>query len=227
MTPIPALSDNDRQRLSEAVGAAEAQSAGEIVTILTPRSSTYADWVAVWSALVALLALVALSLAPDFYLDLYNRLSGGWVQTWHPRQLFALAALVAALKFAGVWLILQWEPLKLLLVPRAIRNHRVRERAITCFKASAERRTHRRTGILIYLSLAEHRAEIVADEAIARLVSPEVWGEAMAAMLAELRAGRMADGMIAAVERVGNVLAEHFPRAENDINELPDRLIEV
>jgi len=49
----------------------------------------------------------------------------------------------------------------------------------------------------------------------------------MAAMLAELKQGRIADGMIAAVDRVGVVLSEHFPRHENDVNELPDRLIEV
>lgn len=227
VTRIASLSDHDRQRLSEAVGAAEAHSAGEIVTIITSRSSTYADWAVIWSALAALMALAALSVAPDFYLGLYNRLAGGWVQEWHPRQIFALAALVATLKFAGMRLILLWEPLRLFLVPRAIRHVRVRDRAITCFKVGAERRTHRRTGILIYLSLAEHRAEIVADETIASQVDPRVWGDAMAAMLAELREGRMADGLIAGVERVGKVLSAHFPAAENDINELPDRLIEV
>ena len=49
----------------------------------------------------------------------------------------------------------------------------------------------------------------------------------MAAMLAYIREGRLAEGMVAAVERVGAVLAEHFPRAEDDVNELPDRLIEL
>ena len=94
-------------------------------------------------------------------------------------------------------------------------------------RIGAERRTHGRTGILIYLSMREHRAEIVADESIATKVDPGVWGDAMVAMLAELKQQRTADGMIAAVERVGAVLAEHFPRAEGDVNELPDRLIEV
>ena len=126
-----------------------------------------------------------------------------------------------------MWLLQLWQPLRLFLVPPPVKHRRVRERAVTCFKVGAERRTHGRTGILIYLSLAEHRAEIVADEAIASKVEAEVWGEAMAAMLAELREGRVADGLIAAVEKVGAVLAEHFPRAEGDVNELPDRLIEV
>jgi putative membrane protein len=91
----------------------------------------------------------------------------------------------------------------------------------------AEQRTAGRTGILIYLSMREHRAEIVAEEAIASKVSAEVWGEAMALMLPHLKDGRLAEGMAAAVTRVGEVLAEHFPRSPDDINEIPDRLIEV
>ena len=103
----------------------------------------------------------------------------------------------------------------------------MRARADLCFKIGAERRTHGRTGVLIYLSLAEHRAEIVADEAIASQVAPEVWGEAMATLISAIRSGHAAQGLIGAVEQVGAVLAAHFPRAEDDINELPDRLIEV
>ena len=113
------------------------------------------------------------------------------------------------------------------MTPGATKGRRVRRRAIALFRAAAESRTVGRTAVLIYLSLAEHRAEIVADSAIAAQVSPETWGEAMAAMLIHIRAGDLAEGMIAAVGKVGAVLAEHFPRAENDRNELPDRLIEV
>ena len=112
-------------------------------------------------------------------------------------------------------------------MPGALKHRRVRARAVTNFKIGAERRTHGRTGVLIYLSLAEHRAEIVADEAIASQVSPEVWGAAMASLIGEIRAGRAGQGLVLAIEAVGAVLAQHFPRAEGDINELPDRLIEV
>jgi len=81
--------------------------------------------------------------------------------------------------------------------------------------------------VLLYLSLAEHRAEILADSAIHSRVTPEVWGAAMAALLAEVKEGRPAEGMAAAVAQIGIVLSAHFPRAADDVNELPDRLIEL
>lgn len=221
------LSEADHERVSAAVSAAEARSAGEIVTIVTERSDGYWDVALAWAALASATALLVFSLFPAFYLAKIDRLTGAWANEWTPSEILALALALVTTKFLGVLLLQLWQPLKYFLIPPPVKARRVLIRAITCFKVGAERRTHGRTGILIYLSLREHRAEIVADAAIVSKVAPEVWGEAMAAMLVEIKAGRLADGMIAAVERVGAVLAEHFPRAENDVNELPDRLIEV
>ena len=222
-----ALTDSDRAAVNAAVADAEGHSAGEIVTIMAERSDSYHDVALLWSALVALLSLAALAIAPQFYLGLIDRVTGAWQADWHPGKVFALALFAASAKFLGMWLLQLWQPLRLWLVPGPLKHARVRARAVTNFKIGTERRTHGRTGVLIYLSLAEHRAEIVADDAIAAKVSPEVWGAAMATLIGEIRAGRPADGLVGAVTQVGAVLAEHFPRAEDDVNELPDRLIEV
>lgn len=221
------LSAEDYARVSAAVSAAEAHTSGEIVTVLADRSDGYSDVALVWAAGASFAALAALAIAPDFYLGLAERLTGGWIVEWTPREIFELAAIVAVLKFAAMLLIQLWQPLKFLLIPGPIRTARVHDRAVRAFRIGAERRTHGRTGVLIYLSMREHRAEILADEAIASQVPPEIWGDAMVALLAEVKAGRLADGMIAAVERVGAVLAEHFPAGSENPNELPDRLIEV
>ena len=224
---VAILSDADHDRVSSAVSAAEAHSAGEIVTIVTDRSDGYWDVALAWAALASATAILMLSLIPSVALGLIDRLTGAWANEWTPGEIFAVALGVATLKFLGMLTIQLWQPLKFWLIPPPVKARRVLARAITCFKVGAERRTHGRTGILIYLSMREHRAEIVADAAITGIVAPEVWGEAMAAMLPEIRAGRIADGMVAAIGRVGAVLSEHFPRAEDDTNELPDRLIEV
>jgi putative membrane protein len=223
----PTITEGDRDRVTLAVSAVEATTAGEIVTIVAEQSDSYRDVALAWALGAAVLALTVLELAPHFHLGMIDRVLGNWATEWTPRAVFAVALAVVVLKFAVMMLVQLWRPLRLALVPGRIKSRRTRARAVMCFKVGAERRTHGRTGILIYLSLAEHRAEIVADAAIAGKVEPEVWGEAMAAMLAHIREGRIADGMIAAVDKVGAVLAEHFPRAENDTNELPDRLIEV
>lgn len=227
MSTAPILSEADHVRVSAAVAAAEQHSAGEIVTVVARKSDGYSDVALAWAAFAALTVLTVLSLFPDFFLGIIDAVVGNWAHEWTPRAVFTVAVAFATLKFIGVLLVQMWEPLKFALVPPHIKTQRAIDRAAAFFKTAAERRTHGRTGILIYLSLAEHRAEIVADAAIAEKVSADVWGEAMAAMLVELREGRVADGMIAAVERVGSVLAEHFPRDGNDVNELPDRLIEV
>ncbi|MCB2047242.1 MAG: hypothetical protein KDE32_03335 [Novosphingobium sp.] len=221
------LSPEDYDRVSEAVSAAEANTSGEIVTVLAERSDGYSDVQFAWASLVALMKLLGLAMLPELSLQITGSMLGGWNHEWTPRALFTLAAFSATAAYAVVWLAQLWQPLKFLLIPGPIRTARVHDRAVRAFRIGAEKRTHGSTGILIYLSMREHRAEILADEAIASKVAPEVWGDAMVAMLAQVKHGRFADGMIAAVEQVGIVLAEHFPAGSENPNELPDRLIEV
>ncbi len=221
------LSEDGHRRVTEAVAAAEARTAGEIVTVVADRSDGYSDIALAWSALAAFTALALFTAFPEIVLGFIDRLSGSWNPEWTDVEVLSAATAVAVLVFLAASALQLWDRLRFALVPSFIKTARCLGRAIDLFKVGAERRTHGRTGVLIYLSMREHRAEIVADEAIASKVAPETWGEAMAAMLAEIKQGRCADGMIAAVERVGAVLAEHFPRAEDDQNELPDRLIEL
>lgn len=221
------LSAEDHARISAAVSEAEMHSSGEIVTVLADRSDGYTDVAMAWSVVVAFLALAALVIAPQFYMDLYDRLLADWGHEWTPRMILGLAAGVVAIKFGAMLALQMWPPLKFWLVPGPVKTMRVHAHALRAFRIGAEQRTTGRTGVLIYLSMREHRAEIVADKAIAARVDPEIWGHVMTAMLAHVRDRRVADGMVVAVGKVGAILSEHFPRADDDINELPDRLIEV
>lgn len=221
------LTEQDRANISAAVAAAEANSDGEIVTVATPISDSYHDVALHW-ALVPLFAVLAWAAwRPSALTWWYDFLFGGWNPEPTMSELLTLLLVFAALKFTVVLLILRWMPLRLALTPGATKHRRVRRRAVSIFLAAASGRTAERTGILIYLSLAERRAEIVADEAITKVTTPEVWGDAMAVMIADLREGRPGDGICAAVEKVGAILAEHFPKSDNNPNELPDALIEL
>lgn len=213
--------------VSRAVAEAELHTSGEIVTVLADRSDGYTDVALWWSAGAAFTAMSVFALIPAFYLDKLDWLMGGWTHDWTPGQLMTIIIAIGLLKFLGVLAIQLWQPLKFLLIPGPVKRSRVREAAIKHFKVGAERRTHGRTGVLLYLSMREHRAEIVADEPIAIKVPAEVWGEAMADMLSEIRKGHVAEGLAAGIRDVGKVLSAEFPRDEGDVNELPDRLIEV
>ncbi|TCM14996.1 putative membrane protein [Novosphingobium sp. PhB165] len=221
------LSEEDHARITAAVGEAEMRSSGEIVTVLAERSDGYTDVALAWSAVVAFLALAALVFAPGFYMGLYDRLLASWGHEWTPRMIIGLAGGVAAIKFGAMLALQLWQPLRFWLVPGPVKTMRVHTHALRAFRIGAEQRTTGRTGVLIYLSMREHRAEIVADKAIAAKVDPEIWGHVMAAMLAHVGDERVADGMVVAVGKVGDILSEHFPRADDDVNELPDRIIEV
>jgi len=221
------FTDAVRNKVATALAAAEAKSNGEIVAVATPISDPYHDVALHW-ALIPLFAVLAWAAwRPTALTWWYNFLFGGWSPDPTMSQLLTLLMVIAALKFTVALLVLKWMPLRLALTPAATKHRRVRRRAITVFKAAAERRTAGRTGILIYLSIAERRAEIVADEAILKVTDEHVWGEAMAALLADVREGRPGDGICAAIERIGVVLAEHFPRTAGDTNEIPDKLIEL
>ena len=176
------LSEDEYRQVTDAVAAAEANTSGEIVTIVADRSDGYTEVALIWAALVAFAAIAALAIWPDFYLGLVDRRTGKWNAEWTPRGIFGLALLVAILKFAGMWLIQLWRPLKYFLIPGPIKSHRANARAVQLFKIGAQARTTGKTGILIYLSMRERRAEIVADEAITSKVAPEAWGDAMVAL---------------------------------------------
>jgi putative membrane protein len=221
------LDADGHRTVTDAVAAAELETSGEIVTVIGDRSDDYNDIALLWAIAAAFTAMSVLALFPEVFLGLIDALMGGWTHEWTPGELFGIATAVGLAKFAAVWAIQLWQPLKFALVPGPVKSARVHAKAVKLFKVGAERRTHGRTGVLIYLSMREHRAEIVADQPIAEKVPADVWGEAMADMLAEIRKGCVAEGMAAGVRDVGRVLSGHFPRAEDDRNELPDRLIEV
>ncbi|HEX3423437.1 MAG TPA: TPM domain-containing protein [Sphingomicrobium sp.] len=224
---IPRLTDEDREKIAAAIAKAENSTAGEIVAVETPISDAYHDVALQW-ALVPLFAVLAWAAwRPTALVWWYDFLFGGWQPDPTLSQLLTLLMFLAALKFSIALLILKWMPLRLLLTPAATKHRRVRRRAISIFQAAAAGRTTGKNGILIYLSLAERRAEIIADEAILKITDDHTWGEAMTVLLTDVRKGRIGDGIAAAVERIGSVLSEHFPRSPHDRNEIPDKLIEL
>ena len=198
------VSEQDRARISMAIRAAEKKTSGEIVCVLAQSSSD----VTALPILVA--AVVALAL---------------------PWLLVALTAMsvhrilvLQILAFVALALVLCVPRVRVALVPRAARRAVAHRAAMEQFTIRGIARTKNRTGILIFVSLAEHYARIIADVGIAGRVPQSEWQDAIDALVTHMKYGRIADGFIMAIDVCGRVLATHFPRTETSRDELPDRI---
>jgi uncharacterized membrane protein len=103
------------------------------------------------------------------------------------------------------------------------RNLSARQRAIEVFSQLRVWDTEQNSGVLIYLLLANHDVEIVADRGAAMRIRHEKWEEVCRAMEAEFRAGRFEAGALTGIRKVNDLLAAHFPSPTADRNELPDK----
>ena len=120
---------------------------------------------------------------------------------------------------------LSLRPMRYRLVPKAVLTERAHARAVEQFLVQNLNTTAGRTGVLIFVSVAERYAEILADAGIRQKVPEGAWQEIVDEMTAEIGRGRTADGFVAAIERVGQHLATHFPPGSAPANTLSNHLI--
>jgi len=197
------FTQEDHAAISTAIHAAEQRTSGQIVCVLVRSSSDYVHIPLLWASFLALCLPW-----PLIYLT-----------HWSVQRIFLLQIVlflvVAVLAFLSM-------PLRLALVPRPVQRARAHRAALEQFLLRGIIRTKNRTGVLIFVSLAEQYARIIADDGIARKVHHSEWQAAVDAVTARMHDVQIAAGFIAAIQRCGDVLATHAP-PDGSSNELPDR----
>jgi putative membrane protein len=194
----------DKAALLAAVQQVEARTSAEVVVVVRPRSGSYLH--------ADLVVALAFGCATLFFL-----LFAPW--EFEPVEILAGPLAVGAL--AGM-LSSRVPPLRRLLTRASERRQRVLTAARAAFVEKGVGRTRERTGLVVYLSLLERAAAIVADSGIVDRVPPEAWAAATAAIDAELSARLDGPAVAARIAALGDVLAPALPRAADDVNELPD-----
>ena len=200
------VSKEDRETIANAIAEAEKSTAGEIVAVIAPSSGSYVYAAFFWPAIVALIAPLPFIL---------------W--TWWPIQtIYALQLLI----FAGLTALLLFiRPLRLALVPRSLKHKIAHRRALEQFLAQNLHTTPGRTGVLLFVSVAERFAEIIADAEIDRHVGEEAWRSIIDDLTARIGAGDPVAGFLGAIRAVAKPLAEHFPPGSHPHDSLPNHLI--
>lgn len=193
----PILSKADQERIREAVDHAETQTAGEIVPYIINRSGRYE--IALWrgGALGALVAgAIGLLIA-----WLYNGWGLGWLYSaWGMALVMSLGGVLAALLVGAIPSLRRW-----MAGPGRVAQ-RVHRRAEAAFLEEEVFQTRDRTGILLFVSLFEHRIEVIGDAGINKAVAQEDWEDVVHRIRTGIKQGKFADGLVDAIKMCGDLL---------------------
>jgi len=202
------FSKEEQQKIEAAVKAAEEKTSGEIVPMVVDESYEYpqAELIGAGTLAMAIGLLVSWAI-------------GGESIWW-----FLPVFLVGFFGFQQM--IRRWPELKRKLISPDELTEEVREKALVSFVEQGLHETRDKTGILILISLFEHRVQVLADSGINAKVPEHTWDELVEMIIAGLKSDDACSAVCKAVERCGKLLQDHFPIKDDDTNELPNLIIE-
>lgn len=195
-----------KEQIRQAVVRAEARSAGEIVPVVVDQSGHYMQFALTGAIFFTFfVAVISMALRPR-----------GTVPEILLIEFFTFwAAFFLVQRVTRLW---SW------LVPEALKERVVRRRAEEAFYAHRLHETREKSGVLILLSLMEHRVQLLADAGIHQRVSAETWEKLVQQIASGVKEGRPFEALQGAIDACGQLLAEHFPKRPDDTDELPNQL---
>jgi putative membrane protein len=197
----------EQEQIRQAVATAEKATSGEIATMVVPRSDSYREAVTLGAVLGA--ATVALIIAV----------------VSHHVTIWSYLPLTMVLFFPLHLLVNRFPVLQRPFIAPSRLNEAVRERAVRAFYEKGLYRTQHETGVLIFISLFEHKVWILGDRGINAKIPADAWGELVGILTAGIKAGKACEALCEVVSRCGDELARHFPRKADDSNELQDEIL--
>jgi putative membrane protein len=186
------LTHEERRKLQDACGAAEARSSARLALVMVPVSDRYALYPLVWGGITAVAVFAALALF------------------WHHlplREAFFITAVLAA----AVTFLLDWMPARLMAVPRHAKNWECWELAHRSFASRILAQTERKPGIVLFVSFGERYVEVVTDRDVDLRVPQSTWDAIIKEFLAHAKQGHVADALLSAVESCTKILEQHYP----------------
>lgn len=199
------LNEEDQKRVARAIAAIEKDTDAELVTVLARQSDDYRYIPLLWAALLSLLVPLALAFLPVWLSALETLLA-----QWTVLVLLAL--------------LFRWPPLMMALVPRRVKQWRAANLARRTFLDQGLHHTKGGTGLLIFVSEAEHYVEILADRGIAEKVPDQRWQSIVDTFTTHVKQGEVLNGFLECIASCGDELILKIPATEQK-NELPNHLV--
>ena len=202
------LTQQEKVEIADAIAKAETTNSGEIVAVLTKASDGYYYIPLMWAALFALLIPATINI---FRIEFFY----GWQ---YESQLIA---------FVCMALLFRWRPIKLWLVPKYVQQQRCHRMAMQQFVEQNIHDTEDRTGILFFVSVAEHYVEIIADEGINSVVDKTTWENIVQLFTDKVKKSEVKEGFLQAIDECERILIEHIPAVKDNENELSNQFVEL
>lgn len=226
----------DVDRVESSVASVERKTSAEVVPMVVSRSTSreVGERLSFWMAwaigiMFVLLFVGAFDSAMERLAHDIAEALGMWVNSQTLAEIKWLMIVFLVLVAGGIAWLLARALADIGVVQRIVFGSKncvraVEKRAETEFLAAEMRQTQQRTGVLIYVSMLERRAVVLADQAVVAKLPKDTWSTLLSDLLASIAAGKMGDGYVRAIEVMGETLAPVFPPQAGDRNELSDRL---
>ncbi len=204
------LAPDDFKIIEETISRVEESTSGEIVPVIVRRSSTVGHVPLTVSLLITLLLVIAELPFSDWL----------WVTPW----VYLWPVLLVVIYYLS-HLLSRWTWIQKLFVPERDEVDQVHQRALLEFYANRVNRTAGGTGVLIFVSVMEKKAVVLADEGISKKLPKETWDDVLATLRDSLKRGQWGFGFVQAIEQCGEHLKTHFPITAAADNELKNHLV--
>ncbi len=214
------FTEADRKTVSASIKQAESNTSGEIAVAVIKESYNYAVYEIIASIIISFFYFIFMMFyVAEIEIFLQRQFwdySVNYLPLFYGFSIFIVMTIF--------YFLFNISSLDRLIVPKKVRNSKVKERATRHFMESGIADTRDRTGILIFISILERRVELLADRGIAEKISQEKWNDIVSNIVSGIKSGQLNSRLNEAVAECGNLLQEFFPIKEDDTNELSNEV---
>ncbi|MBW1649260.1 MAG: TPM domain-containing protein [Deltaproteobacteria bacterium] len=212
------ITDKKKDIIKNAVTQAESKTSGEIAVAFIKESSNYALYELIFAVIAGFIYFVTITL--------FAHNIQSWLQSkfwdYNTAYLLSFYGFSTFLFISAVYFIANISYIDRLITPKKVMKKKVRQRALRYFIESGVCYTKKKTGILIFISILEHRVELIADKGISQKIEAAKWNRIVNHIIEGIKKDKIAQHLSNAVSECGDLLAKHFPIKKDDINELSD-----
>lgn len=220
---MASLSKKEKDLIAQSVANAEKNTSGEIAVVVAKQSSEYAIYELTFAVIIGLLSMVlSLIFFPQIDTFIKNMFwSNSPILT---TSIIGLGAFVVIIIF---YFLANIPFVDRLIIPKSVKEQKVKEKAQLCFVEYGVSKTRDRTGVLIFVSNLEKKVLILADTGIAQVYSNQSWQKQVDRIITGIRTNNFATELREVITEIGQVLSQNFPIKSDDTNELSDHVREI